>query len=158
MIVILFASGSSTVVGKKQILCKSDDLEIFYSSCDPTTHNFSFQIKPCSLKFKTDRSKWKGFFFWIPKADLTTVFGNVTMWFGNTKVLEWTDNICSGMDDGFSFCGALKGETINTTMNISSGPVNQYPTGEYTALFTAFSSPRKEKQIFCMNYTLIKKK
>ncbi|XP_066481331.1 lymphocyte antigen 96 isoform X2 [Tiliqua scincoides] len=145
VIVILFASGSSTVVEKKQLLCRSDDLEILYSSCEP-----------CSLKFE-NKPRWKGFFFWIPRNDITTVFGSVTLWLANRKVLEWTTNLCSGMDDGYSFCGALKGETINTTVNISGDRIDNQ-VGEYTAIFKAFASPTSKKLLFCMNYTLIKKK
>uniref|UniRef100_A0ABM5GBX1 Lymphocyte antigen 96 n=1 Tax=Pogona vitticeps TaxID=103695 RepID=A0ABM5GBX1_9SAUR len=148
IVMILFVSGF-TVAQEKQLLCRSDDLDIFYSSCSPGTSTFFFTVKPCSLKV----SVWMGFMFWIPKFDITVLTSYTSLWYGGVNSLKWKSVICKGVDDGYSFCGALKGETINTTVRIS-GAQPTYDQGEYTFVFKAFSGYYKDLAL-CMNYTFI---
>ncbi|KAJ7338930.1 hypothetical protein JRQ81_012832 [Phrynocephalus forsythii] len=102
---ILFVSGFAGTQ-EKQLLCSSDDLDIFFSFCRPGTSTFFFTVKPCSLKF----SVWWGSMFWIPKFDLTVLSGRVRLWNGGMHALKKDVVLCKGVDDGYSFCGALKGE------------------------------------------------
>ncbi|KAH0617635.1 hypothetical protein JD844_016080 [Phrynosoma platyrhinos] len=122
---------------EKHLLCRSDDLDIFFSFCSPGAIIFSFTVEPCSLKV----SVWWGSMFWIPKADMTTLSARIGLWHEGVKALKWETILCHGVDDEYSFCGTLKGETINTT-------------GEYTAVFEAFSG-HFEELVACLNYTLI---
>ncbi|XP_042320451.1 lymphocyte antigen 96 isoform X3 [Sceloporus undulatus] len=109
-----------TMAEEKYLLCRSDDLDIFFSSCE---------------------------------ADITTLAARIGLWHEGTKVLKWKTILCHGVDDDYSFCGTLKGETINTTVRIS-GAQPTYLQGEYTAVFEAFSG-YFEELVACMNYTLI---
>ncbi|XP_078249975.1 lymphocyte antigen 96 isoform X2 [Pogona vitticeps] len=115
----------------------------------PGTSTFFFTVKPCSLKV----SVWMGFMFWIPKFDITILTSYTSLWYGGVNSLKWKSVICKGVDDGYSFCGALKGETINTTVRIS-GAQPTYDQGEYTFVFKAFSGYYKDLAL-CMNYTFI---
>ncbi|XP_060627670.2 lymphocyte antigen 96 [Anolis sagrei] len=138
-----------TAAGEKHLLCRSDDLDILFSSCGPGAAMFSFTVKPCSLKV----SVWQGHIFWIPKADITILTARIHIWHETLYVFKWEATLCHGVDDDYTFCGALKGETIDTTVRIS-GAQPTYLQGEYTIVFEAFSG-HFEELIACMNYTLI---
>lgn len=43
------------------------------------------------------------------ERDLTFLRVIVTLWYGYKKALELKQVLCSGEDDEYSFCGALKG-------------------------------------------------
>ncbi|XP_061461469.1 lymphocyte antigen 96 [Rhineura floridana] len=141
-----------TVAQEKRLLCRTDDLDILYSNCSggPHTNTFSFEVEPCSLK---DHSVWMGTIFWIPRADLTILSAHVSLSFKGFEAIKWESVLCHGVDDDYTFCGALKGETINTTVRIS-GAMPTYPKGEYTVIFKGFSG-YYEELIACMNYTVI---
>ncbi|XP_054841216.1 lymphocyte antigen 96 [Eublepharis macularius] len=150
---ILLASGF-ILAQEKRLLCRSPDLELFYSPCDSSNETIFFDIKPCSLN---GFSKWNGTIFWIPKRDLTFLRTILGLWYETKKVIEWKRVVCAGEDDDYTYCGALKGETINTTVRISAGKAN-YPMGEYTATLKGFSGYSEADLFICMNFTLILKK
>ncbi|XP_042320450.1 lymphocyte antigen 96 isoform X2 [Sceloporus undulatus] len=136
-----------TMAEEKYLLCRSDDLDIFFSSCGPGRIIFFFRVEPCSLKV----SVWRGRMFWIPKADITTLAARIGLWHEGTKVLKWKTILCHGVDDDYSFCGTLKGETINTTVRISGAQ----PT--YLQIPPASRWRAKEQigsDIYCSCFTL----
>ncbi|XP_048363271.1 lymphocyte antigen 96 [Sphaerodactylus townsendi] len=150
---ILLASGF-IVAQEKHLLCSTSDLEILYSSCGSTTETFFFGVEPCYLN---GFSKWNGTIFWIPKRDLIFLRVTIAGWYEAKKVLEWRYIACTGEDDEYSYCGALKGETINTTVTIK-GDKGNYLTGEYMVTFKGYSGHSEADLFVCMNYTLILKK
>uniref|UniRef100_A0A8D0LCH1 Lymphocyte antigen 96 n=1 Tax=Sphenodon punctatus TaxID=8508 RepID=A0A8D0LCH1_SPHPU len=143
---ILFASGL-TELQEKELLCKSADVEIFYSVCDPISRSFFLGVEPCTYS-----GDWKLTFSWIPRGDINVLIAYVTIWHDATTFLEWKYVICSGSDDGYSFCGTLKGETVNTTMGASTSTI-KYLKGEYIILLKGRNA--EENLVVCMNYTLI---
>ncbi|KAM6456699.1 lymphocyte antigen 96 isoform 2-T2 [Liasis olivaceus] len=120
----------------------------------PGTDTFFFSPKPCWLR---DRSEWQGTIFWIPKADLTVVHAHIRLWNGPLRAFEWESIVCHGVDDDYSYCGTLKGETINTTTRISGSGSRylKFLQGEYTVSLEVFSGLKE--LITCVNYTLILK-
>ncbi|XP_070605294.1 lymphocyte antigen 96 [Erythrolamprus reginae] len=139
---------------EKQLLCTSNDVDISYSYCGPGRDNFLASLDPCLL---WDRRKWRASIFWIPKADLTVVDVRVQLLNGPINTFKWESTLCHGVDDDYSFCGTLKGETINTTVNIS-GAESKYLyliKGEYTAIFEIFTGLKE--LVTCVNYTVILK-
>ncbi|XP_044279996.1 lymphocyte antigen 96 [Varanus komodoensis] len=148
LLVMLFSVSGFTE--EKSLLCRSDDLDIFYSFCGTGKNTFSFKVEPCSLK---NNSVWKGFMFWIPKADLSVLTGRVSLWFQGSLSLKWNAVLCHGEDDEYSFCGTLKGETINTTVRIS-GAQPRYKMGKYIVIFEGFAG-HFNNLIICMNYTFV---
>ncbi|XP_025028659.1 lymphocyte antigen 96 isoform X2 [Python bivittatus] len=153
-LVIILSVYGFTVAPEKQLLCTSSDIDIFYSYCVPGTDTFFFSPKPCRLR---DHSEWQGTIFWIPKADLTVVHARLRLWNGPLRAFEWESIVCHGVDDDYSYCGALKGETINTTARIS-GSGSRYLKlleGEYIVSLEVFSGLKE--LITCVNYTLILK-
>nr|XP_005306836.1 lymphocyte antigen 96 isoform X1 [Chrysemys picta bellii] len=111
---ILFTSGFTESQGKK-VLCSSSDVEISYSFCDSMDHVLFLSIVPCSFS----ESRWKVTLLWIPRSDIIFLESSIHVWYDAANLLEWKKVICSGFDDDYSFCGTLKGETLNTTFEFS---------------------------------------
>ncbi|XP_030409142.1 lymphocyte antigen 96 isoform X3 [Gopherus evgoodei] len=76
---------------------------------------FFISIVPCSFS----ESHWKVTLSLIPRNDIIFLEGSVNVWYDAANILEQKKVICSGFDDDYSFCGTLKGETLNTTFEIS---------------------------------------
>ncbi|XP_039381440.1 lymphocyte antigen 96 isoform X3 [Mauremys reevesii] len=110
---ILFTSGFTESQGKK-VLCSSSDVEISYSFCDSMDDAFFLSIVPCSFS----ESRWKVTLLSIPRNDIIFLEGSVNVWYDAENISAWKKVICSGFDDDYSFCGTLKGETLNTTFEI----------------------------------------
>uniref|UniRef100_A0A7M4FKX4 Lymphocyte antigen 96 n=1 Tax=Crocodylus porosus TaxID=8502 RepID=A0A7M4FKX4_CROPO len=90
---ILFIPGFSNSQ-RRELICRSSDIELSYSFCVNICFLFSF----------------------ICLFDESRKIKN--LWYLDAKALDWKQIICTGIDDDYSFCGTLKGETINTTINI----------------------------------------
>ncbi|XP_035921239.1 lymphocyte antigen 96 isoform X2 [Halichoerus grypus] len=61
--------------------------------------------------------------------------------------------ICQGSDDVYSFCRALKGETVNTTVSFSYRGI-RFSKGQYRCVAEAISGD-PEEMLFCLNFTII---
>ncbi|KFP12360.1 Lymphocyte antigen 96, partial [Egretta garzetta] len=106
---ILFTPGVS------EFLCMSPDLEMSYTFCDSTAHAFMFNLTPCSMM---DKSVWKAALTWIPRSDVTFLKVVFNVWYNGARALHWKERLCSGIDDEYSVCGKLKGETVATNFDI----------------------------------------
>ncbi|XP_043363639.1 lymphocyte antigen 96 isoform X6 [Dermochelys coriacea] len=53
------------------------------------------------------------------ESDIIFLEGSMDLWYDAASILQWTEVICHGFDDDYSFCGTLKGETVNTTFELS---------------------------------------
>ncbi|TFK10920.1 E3 ubiquitin-protein ligase RNF216 [Platysternon megacephalum] len=146
---ILFTSGFTESQGKK-VLCSSSDVEISYSFCDSMDHVFFLSIVPCSFS----KSRWKATLLLIPRSDIIFLEVSVNVWYDDANVLERKEVICSGFDDDYSFCGTLKGETLNTTFEFS-GLKMKLPKGIYTIFLRLFSGPSEKNLQLCTNVTLL---
>ncbi|XP_058033878.1 lymphocyte antigen 96 [Ahaetulla prasina] len=153
-LIIILSLYGVTVALEKQLLCTSNDIDILYSYCGSGRDNFLFSVEPCLLR---GRSEWRGTIFWIPKADLTVVNARIQLLNGPSKAFKWESTVCHGVDDDYSFCGALKGETINTTVKIrgSGSKYLQLLKGEYIVFFEVLTGLKELAT--CVNYTLILK-
>ncbi|NXX52950.1 LY96 protein, partial [Scopus umbretta] len=143
---ILFTPGVS------EFLCTSSDLELSYTFCDSTDHDFMFNVTPCS----TMRTTWKASLTWIPRSDvifLKTVF---KVWYDGGEALQWKEVLCSGADDEYSVCGMLKGETVTSTFDIK-GVRTKFPKGSYIVVLQGFSDDSENNMVICLNFTMIVK-
>uniref|UniRef100_G1M2G8 Lymphocyte antigen 96 n=1 Tax=Ailuropoda melanoleuca TaxID=9646 RepID=G1M2G8_AILME len=61
--------------------------------------------------------------------------------------------ICRGSDDVYSFCRALKGETVNTAVSFSYKGI-RFSKGQYRCVAEAVSGD-PEEMLFCLNFTII---
>ncbi|XP_034619036.1 lymphocyte antigen 96 isoform X2 [Trachemys scripta elegans] len=146
---ILFTSGFTESQGKK-VLCSSSDVEISHSFCDSMDHVLFLSIVPCSFS----ESRWKVTLLWIPRSDIIFLESSIHVWYDAANLLEWKNVICSGFDDDYSFCGTLKGETLNTTFEFS-GLKMKLPKGIYTIFLRLLSGPSEKNLLLCTNVTLL---
>ncbi|NXR08020.1 LY96 protein, partial [Semnornis frantzii] len=84
---------------------------------------------------------------------LKTVFN---VWYDGAKALHWREVLCTGADDEYSICGALKGETIVTTFDIKGSRIS-FPKGNYDIILEGFSDDSEKDMIMCLNITMIVK-
>ncbi|KFQ30799.1 PREDICTED: lymphocyte antigen 96 [Merops nubicus] len=146
-LLILFTPGVS------EFLCTSPDLEMSYTFCDSTAHAFTFNVTPCSV---TNKSIWKAALTWIPRGDITFLKVVFNVWYEGSNVLHWQETLCSGADDEYSVCGALKGETIATSFDIKGARI-KFPKGNYNIILQGFSDDSENDNVMCLNFTMIVK-
>ncbi|NWS68598.1 LY96 protein, partial [Crotophaga sulcirostris] len=144
---ILFTPGVS------EFLCMSSDLEMSYTFCDATARAFAFHLTPCSVM---DKSVWKASLTWIPRSDITFLKIVFTVWYDGAKALHWKEVLCSGVDDEYSVCGMLKGETFASEFDIK-GARTKFPKGNYNVILEGFSDDSENNMIICLNFTMIVK-
>ncbi|CAI5779362.1 Uncharacterized protein PODLI_1B009285 [Podarcis lilfordi] len=113
LLVMILSVCGFTVAEERHLLCSSDDVDILYSNCSRglPTKDFFFTVEPCALK---GNRKWRGTLFWIPRADLTILRAHVNIWSKGFESVKWKGTLCEGVDDGYTFCGALKGGRIHS--------------------------------------------
>ncbi|NXC28850.1 LY96 protein, partial [Campylorhamphus procurvoides] len=143
----LFPSGVS------ELLCMSSDLEMSYTFCDSTDHAFTFNLTPCSIM---NTSVWKGTLSWIPRSDITFLEIVFNVWYNGDKALHWKELLCSGVDDEFSVCETLKGETLVEEFDIK-GSRTSFPKGNYNVIVQGFSDDSETNGVICLNFTMIVK-
>nr|XP_035921235.1 lymphocyte antigen 96 isoform X2 [Halichoerus grypus] len=115
-----------TEPGEQQWICNSSDSSVWYTYCDDMKVPISIDLNPCiTLK----GSKGHLHISYIPKV------------------------ICQGSDDVYSFCRALKGETVNTTVSFSYRGI-RFSKGQYRCVAEAISGD-PEEMLFCLNFTII---
>ncbi|KFR15410.1 lymphocyte antigen 96 [Opisthocomus hoazin] len=144
---ILFTPGVSV------FLCTSSELEISYTFCDSTDHAFMFNLTPCYIM---NRSVWTTYLTWIPRSDITFLKIVFNVWFDGAKALHWKEVLCSGLDDEYSVCGKLKGETIAAAFDIKGARI-KFPKGNYSIILQGFSDDSENTMIVCLNVTMIVK-
>ncbi|NXE77787.1 LY96 protein, partial [Cochlearius cochlearius] len=144
---ILFTPGVS------EFLCMSSDLELSYTFCDSTAHAFMFNLTPCSI---TDKSVWKAALTWIPRSDVTFLKVVFNVWYNGARALHWKEGLCSGVDDEYSVCGKLKGETVATNFDIKGARI-KFPKGNYDIILQGFSDDSENNMAICLNFTMIVK-
>ncbi|KFP71747.1 PREDICTED: lymphocyte antigen 96 [Acanthisitta chloris] len=144
---VLFTPGAS------EFICTSSDLEMSYTFCDSTAHVFMFNVTPCNIMNKTP---WKAALTWIPRSDITFLKTVFQVWYDSAKALHWKRVLCSGADDKYAVCGALKGETLVSAFDIK-GFRSEFPKGNYTVVVQGFSDDYEKNMIICLNFTMIVK-
>ncbi|NXU50692.1 LY96 protein, partial [Turnix velox] len=147
LFVILFTPGVS------EFICMSPDLEMSYTFCDSTAHSFMFNLTPCSTM---NKPTWKAALSWIPRSDITFLKVVLNVWYDDAKALQWKEVICSGVDDEYTQCAMLKGETVATEFDIKGATIT-FPKGNYNIILQAFSDNSETNMLICLNFTMIVK-
>ncbi|NXW94565.1 LY96 protein, partial [Alopecoenas beccarii] len=144
---ILFTPGVS------EFLCTSSDLELSYTFCDSMAHDLMFNLTPCSIM---NKPIWSLALTWIPRSDITFLKVVFKVWYNGAKALHWKEVLCSGVDDEYSVCGRLKGETVATAFDIKGARIS-FPKGNYYIVLQGFSDDSENNMIECLNLTMIVK-
>ncbi|KFP96580.1 Lymphocyte antigen 96, partial [Leptosomus discolor] len=118
---------------------------------DSTAHVFMFNLTPCSIM---NKPIWKAALTWIPRSDITFLKIVFKVWHSGIEALHWKEVLCSGADDEYSVCGALKGETIVSAFDIKGARIT-FPKGNYNVIIQAFSDDFQNNMVMCLNFTMI---
>uniref|UniRef100_A0A2K6JQ12 Lymphocyte antigen 96 n=1 Tax=Rhinopithecus bieti TaxID=61621 RepID=A0A2K6JQ12_RHIBE len=85
--------------------------------------------------------------------DLKQLYFNLNITVNSMTLPKRKEVICQGSDDDYSFCRALKGETVNTTVPFSFKGI-KFSKGKYKCVVEAISgSP--EEILFCLEFVII---
>ncbi|NXC65771.1 LY96 protein, partial [Anhinga anhinga] len=136
--------------GVSRSLCTSSDLELSYTFCDSTVHDFVFNVTPCSI---INKSAWTAALTWIPRSDITFLMIVFDVWYDGARAFNWKEVLCSGADDKYSVCGMLKGETLESSFDIKGARI-KFPKGNYNITLYAFSDIPENNMIMCLNFTM----
>lgn len=133
-----------------QWICNSSDATFSYSYCDDMKFPFSVSAEPCiTLKGTSGFLHIK----FIPRRDLKKLYFNLSIKVNSFEVPNRKEVICHGYDDDYSFCRALKGETVSTTVPFSFKGI-LFPKGQYRCIAEAIVGDNEER-LFCLNFTII---
>uniref|UniRef100_A0A8C5XXA4 Lymphocyte antigen 96 n=1 Tax=Microcebus murinus TaxID=30608 RepID=A0A8C5XXA4_MICMU len=105
-----------TEPGKQNWVCNSSDASIWYTYCDHMEYPISVNVNPC-ITLKGTRGLLHLYF--IPRRDLNKLYFNLYISINSMELPKRKEVICRGSNDIYSFCRALKGETVNTTVSFS---------------------------------------
>ncbi|XP_004462521.1 lymphocyte antigen 96 [Dasypus novemcinctus] len=135
---------------KQHWICNSSDASIWYNYCDNMNYPISINITPCiTLK----GSKGHLNLYYIPRRDLKNLYFNLYISVNSLELPKRKEVICRGSDDDYSFCRALKGETVNTSVPFSFKGM-RFSKGLYRCVAEAISG-KTEEMLFCLNLTIL---
>uniref|UniRef100_A0A8C8WQQ5 Lymphocyte antigen 96 n=2 Tax=Panthera TaxID=9688 RepID=A0A8C8WQQ5_PANLE len=85
--------------------------------------------------------------------DIKKLYFNLYLSINSMDLPVRKEVICRGSDDVYSFCRALKGETVNTTVHFSFRGI-RFSKGQYRCVAEAITG-NTEEMLFCLNFTVI---
>ncbi|XP_045042009.1 lymphocyte antigen 96 isoform X2 [Desmodus rotundus] len=85
--------------------------------------------------------------------DIKKLYFNLYLSFNTLEFPMRKEVICRGSDDEYSFCRALKGETVNTSVPFSFKGI-LFSKGRYRCVVEAIAG-NTEEMLFCLNFTII---
>ncbi|KAG8570603.1 hypothetical protein GDO81_011345 [Engystomops pustulosus] len=107
-VLLLFLGFAGAETNKKHLLCSSSKFEAFYEMCDNSPLP-EITVEPCALS-KTNPINFT--MTVIPRKNIDRLQARVQIWKDNLSVSDRKYVLCTGVDDEYDFCGALKGETL----------------------------------------------
>ncbi|XP_036895614.1 lymphocyte antigen 96 [Sturnira hondurensis] len=143
-------SSTFTEPGEQHWICNSSDASVWYSSCDNTEYAISVMPEPC-ITLKGSHGYLHISF--IPRKDIKKLYFNLYLSFNTLEFPMRNEVICRGSDDAYSFCRALKGETVNTSVPFSFKGI-LFSKGRYRVVVEAIAG-NTEEMLFCLNFTII---
>ncbi|KAI5255541.1 lymphocyte antigen 96 [Manis pentadactyla] len=135
---------------KQRWICNSSDLSVWYTYCDKMEFPISINVEPC-LTLK--KSKGYLHLFYIPRRDIKKLYFNIYLSANSVDFPVRKEVICRGANDDYSFCRALKGETVNTTVAFSYKGI-RFSKGQYRCVTEAIAG-NTEEMLFCLNFTIL---
>lgn len=136
--------------GKQYWICNSSDVSLWYTYCDNVKYPISVRSEPC-VELKGSRGYLH--ISYIPRRDMKNLYFNLYLSFNTMNFPMRKEVICRGSDDDYSFCRALKGETVNTSVPFSFKGI-LFSKGKYRCVVEAIAG-NTEEMLFCLNFTII---
>ncbi|XP_019499119.1 PREDICTED: lymphocyte antigen 96 [Hipposideros armiger] len=131
-------------------ICNSSDVSVWYTYCDNMRLPISINVTPC-LELKGSH----GYLLisYIPRRDMKNLYFNLYLSHKSLIFPMRKEVICRESDAQYSFCRALKGETVNTSIYFSFKGI-RFSKGLYRFVVEAITGITEEL-LFCLNFTII---
>ncbi|XP_055968298.1 lymphocyte antigen 96 [Sorex fumeus] len=131
-------------------VCNTSTLSVSYTYCDNVHYPVSVSVDPC-----TSLMSGKGYlhFSYIPRIDVAPLYFNLYISVKSMELPKRKQVICRGSDDDYSFCRAMKGETVNTTVSFAYKGIF-FSKGQYKCVAEAVAGI-EERTLFCLNVTIL---
>ncbi|XP_037658438.1 lymphocyte antigen 96 isoform X4 [Choloepus didactylus] len=131
-------------------ICNSSDTSIWYTYCDHMNYPISLNVTPCiTMKGSSGHLN----IYYIPRRDIKNLYFNLYISANSMNFPKRKEVICRGSDSDFSFCRALKGETVNTSVSFSFKGI-RFAKGQYRCVAEAING-KTEEMLFCLNITAL---
>ncbi|XP_077126782.1 lymphocyte antigen 96 isoform X2 [Ranitomeya variabilis] len=126
---LLLLLGFGTVKSStKYFLCDTPKMEAYYEMCDDSFPPV-IKLEGCDLSRHTHGNISMKV---IPRKNIDRLYATVEIWKESVTVSVTKVELCTGVDDEFDFCGALKGETLTILHQRKLFKRLQLVEGEYT--------------------------
>uniref|UniRef100_A0A8C3YP72 Lymphocyte antigen 96 n=1 Tax=Catagonus wagneri TaxID=51154 RepID=A0A8C3YP72_9CETA len=150
---VLFSTLLSSILTEpreKKWICNSSDASLWYDYCDDMKFPISVNVEPCVTIKGT---KGNLYLYYIARRDIQKLYLNLNISVKSMTLPLRKEVICRGFGDDYSFCRALKGETVNTAIPFSFRGI-RFSEGQYNCVIEAISG-NSEERLFCLNFTII---
>ncbi|XP_030408206.1 lymphocyte antigen 86 [Gopherus evgoodei] len=149
LILVLFYPSLSTKWPTHPV-CKENDLEIYYKSCDPV-QDFALSIDGCSnILMNTFNIRAAT----VLRHNIKELSIKVNLILNGKSILEYSQKLCEPNGRRFIFCGKKKGEHIYYEGPVTLG-IHEIPQGEYTVSVMLYNEDHLT--IACADFTIKKK-
>ncbi|KAM9163767.1 lymphocyte antigen 86 [Pangshura tecta] len=149
LILVLFYPSLSTK-WPTHTVCKENDLEIYYKSCDPM-QDFALSIDGCSnILMNTFNIRAA----MVLRHSIKELSININLILNGKNILAYSQKLCEPNGRRFIFCGKKKGEHIYYEGPVTLG-IHEIPQGEYTVSVTLYNE--NHLTVACVDFTIKKK-
>uniref|UniRef100_A0A6J0TH52 Lymphocyte antigen 86 isoform X1 n=1 Tax=Pogona vitticeps TaxID=103695 RepID=A0A6J0TH52_9SAUR len=147
LIFLLIWTVTSITRWPSHTICKTDNLEVKYRSCD-RRQDFAFSFDGCSNVLPQTANIRIGTILRHPIRELTV---DVSLAINGKKVPVYSKKICERDHPQFSFCGKKKGEYVYYEAPIDLG-VHEIPQGDFNVTVEMFNEDHQT--IICADFTV----
>ncbi|KFP17317.1 Lymphocyte antigen 86, partial [Egretta garzetta] len=128
-------------------VCKEDDLEIHYKSCDPH-QDFALSIDRCS-DVTTHTFNIRAAI--VLRHSIKELYVKVDLIINGKTILTYSDTLCGPGHDKLIFCGKKKGEHLYYEGPVTLG-IKEIPQGDYT--ISAKLTNEDRVTVACADFTV----
>ncbi|XP_071592597.1 lymphocyte antigen 86 [Heliangelus exortis] len=145
VLVLLYINGSTE--WPTHTVCKEDNLEIYYKSCDPQ-QDFAFSIDHCP-DVATHNFDIRAAM--VLKRSIKELRVKIDLIINGKTVLSYSETLCEPGHSKLIFCGKKKGEHLYYEGPITLG-IQEIPQGDYT--ISAKLTNEDHAIIACADFTV----
>ncbi|NWV46398.1 LY86 protein, partial [Daphoenositta chrysoptera] len=128
-------------------VCKEDNLEIYYKSCDPK-QDFAFSIDRCSdIATHTFNVKASA----VLRHSIKELYVKLDMIMNGRTILTYSETLCGPGHSKLIFCGMKKGEHLHYEGPVTLG-IKEIPQGDYT--LSAKLTNQDHVTVACADFTV----
>ncbi|NXG73984.1 LY86 protein, partial [Baryphthengus martii] len=128
-------------------VCKEDNLEIYYKSCDPQ-QDFAFSVDRCS-DITTQTFDIRAAI--VLRHSIKKLYAKIDLIINGKTVLTYSETLCEPGHSKLIFCGKKKGEHLYYEGPVTLG-LKEIPQGDYTV--SAKLTNEDHVTVACADFTV----